>query len=453
MISIIIAVLTLGILVAVHEGGHFVAAKLSGVKVEKFSVGFGPRLLGFHWQETEFVISLIPLGGYVKMLDENPGEKKQLSEEEKQYSFTHKAWYQRAFIAFSGPFINFIFAIIILIFSFLVGKTYSDQLPIVGRVAADYQAYFQPGDQILQVNSIEVSGWNQILQELSEDEPNSFLISRQGDVKNLTLENVGTYEFSNDILPEVAAIIGEASVGLPAYQAGLQEGDLILEINQQPVEDWYEMQQIISSSEKDRLDFKIQRDQEVFSKQIKPQVNMIDERKIIGITQARNIEIEENYSLAESIKLGTLSAVSFVALNYAMLGKLVLNPQELKNSVGGPVMLYSMSKQTAKRGLSDILAFIAALNLILMVMNLLPIPILDGGQILFCFIEGIRQKALTEKTQIILQNIGFVLLMSLMIFAFWNDISKMFERNSSVKKQETEQMIERLLEENKEKDQ
>ena len=232
---------------------------------------------------------------------------------------------------------------------------------------------------------------------------------------------------------------------MPAYQAGLQAGDKIIAINGELVEDWYEMQKLISTSQGDQLEFLIKRGKQEFSKTIKLQNNMVDDRKIIGITQMQPIKIEEDYSFWESTKYGSLSAVNFVALNYAMLGKLLMNPSELKNSVGGPVMLYSMSKQTAKKGFSDILSFIGALNLILMVMNLLPIPVLDGGQILFCLIEGIRKKALAEKTQIVLQNIGFVLLMMLMLFAFWNDITKMFERNNAVKKQETQQLIDDLI--------
>lgn len=448
MISIIIAILTLSVLVAVHEGGHFVAAKMMNVRVEKFSIGFGPKLLGFYWKGTEFVISLIPLGGFVKMQDENPGEHTEMNEHDKKYSFTTKAWYQRAFIAFAGPFVNFLFAVIILIFSFLVGKSYFDQAPVVGSVTSEFSEQFTPGDLIKQVNSDEISSWTQIIKAVEDDQTNNFQISREGTDLKLEIATLSKLDFVNAILPEIEAIVGEASVGLPAYQAGIEDGDKILEIDGEVVEDWYEMQKLISESDKDVMDFQIQRGDAVFTKQIKLQNNMINDKKIIGISQKPTVEVKESYSLTESMKYGSITAINFVLVNYAMLGKLIINPAELKNSVGGPVMLYSMSKQTAKRGLSDILAFIGVLNLILMVMNLLPIPILDGGQILFCFIEGIRKKALTEKTQIFLQNIGFVLLMSLMIFAFWNDISKLFERNSSIKKQETEQLIDRLIDEN-----
>ena len=447
MLSIIVAVVVLGILVAVHEGGHFVAARMMGVRVEKFSIGFGPKLMGFYWKETEFVISLIPLGGYVKMLDENPGDKGELSINDLKYSFTHKAWYQRAFIAFAGPFVNFLFAIIILIFSFLVGKSYTDQVAVIGQVSANYQQQFQVGDEITKVNGEPIEGWTQVIKYMVDEQANELELQRANNTEIVYLSTVNRIDFFTEILPQVDAIVGEASVGLPAYQAGIQTGDKILAIDGKPVKDWYEMQKLIAGSENDQLDFTIQRGTEQFSKLIRLQNNMVDDRKIIGITQQQPVKIEESYTFWEATKYGCITSVNFVAMNYAMLGKLILNPSELKNSVGGPVMLYSMSQQTAQRGFSDILAFIGALNLILMVMNLLPIPILDGGQILFCFIEGIRKKALTERTQIVSQNIGFVLLMMLMFFAFWNDISKVFERNNAVKKQETQHMIDNLINE------
>ena len=446
MISILVSIFVLGILVAVHEGGHFIAARLMKVNVEKFSIGFGPKLFGFFRNGTEFVISLIPLGGYVKMQEENPGEAKELNEFDKQFSFTAKKWYQRAFIAFAGPLVNFVFAVILLIFSFWVGKNYYDQPAVVGKVSAEYSTFFQPEDIITKVNGKEVKGWIQMIQNLKEDN-NVIELVRDGQLQKIHLDKIERVDFYNEILPKVEAIVGEASVGLPAYQAGLQTGDKIIAINGESVDDWYEMQRIISTSEGEQLNFLIKRGEQEFSKITKLQNNMVDDRKIIGISQLQPIKIEEDYSFWQSAKYGSLSAVNFVALNYAMLGKLFLNPSELKNSVGGPVMLYSMSKQTAKKGFSDVLAFIGALNLILMVMNLLPIPVLDGGQILFCFIEGIRKKALAEKTQIILQNIGFVFLMMLMLFAFWNDIAKMFERNNAVKKYETQQMIDDLIKE------
>ena len=450
MISILIAIFVLGLLVFVHEGGHFIAARLMGVEVEKFSIGFGPKIFSFSKNGTEYRLSIIPLGGYVKMKDENPEEGAEESASEGSY--LSKKWYQRAFIGFAGPLANFIFAIIILFFSFLVGKTYFDQAAVVGKVNEEFGKYLQLDDEIIRINDKDVSSWNKLVVNTSDKKDDVLLLMRNGVKTEITISNLEKKDWIEGILPKVEAVVGEASVGLPAYQAGVQTGDKILAVDGVKVKDWYEMQEQISSSKEESITFEIKRENNIFSKNIKLQNNMIDDRRIIGISQKLPIEIKESYSVGESIKYGTYTAINFVYINYILLGKLVLKPSELKNSVGGPVMLYSMSKQTAKRGLSDILGFIGAISLILMVMNLLPIPILDGGQIFFCLIEGIRRKPLSMKMQIALQNVGFILLMSLMLFAFWNDFSRIYERNSSIKKQKTEQMIENLINENNEKD-
>ncbi|MCK4957118.1 MAG: RIP metalloprotease RseP [Candidatus Cloacimonetes bacterium] len=443
MISIIIAVFVLGLLVAVHEGGHFIAAKMMGVEVEKFSIGFGPKLVAFSKNGTEYRISLIPLGGYLKMKDENPGEEITGSSEDG--SFQTKKWYQRAFIAVAGPLANFIFAIFILFISFWVGKSYPDQAPIVGKINEKFAQYLHLNDEIIQINDNDVIGWSQIIQNTSDEKDDQLVIIRNNEKIDLIIPNLQKNDWTNEILPKLDAVVGEASVGFPAYQAGILPEDIILAIDENKVKDWYEMHELIANSTKDKLTFEIQRGDNVFSKSIKLQKNMLDDRNIIGINPKISVHIEEKYNMLESAKYGAISAVNFVHLYYVMLGKLILEPSELKNSIGGPVMLFSMSKQTATRGLSDILGFIGAISLILMVMNLLPIPILDGGQIFFCFIEGIMRKPLSLKIQLALQNIGFILLMSLMIFAFWNDFTRIFERNHSIKKQETEQMIEDLI--------
>lgn len=147
------------------------------------------------------------------------------------------------------------------------------------------------------------------------------------------------------------------------------------------------------------------------------------------------VKIEERYNIGESIVYGSITTVNFVALNYAMLFKLVTKPKAIKSNLGGPIMIYTMSKQTINKGWNYILSFIGAISIILMIMNLLPIPVLDGGHIFFCFVEGIQKKPLSQRLQIALQNIGIFILLFLMVFAFWNDISRIFTRNVSIQEQ------------------
>lgn len=417
-------------LVTVHEGGHYLAALLFGVKVEKFSIGFGPKLFSFHAFNTEFRISLIPLGGYVKMKGENPDEE--ISDPD---AFKEKKWWQRAIIAVSGPFANLVFALLIFIFSFLIGKSFEDNAPIIGKIDSFY-SQIQEGDKILQVNGENVISWNQIIQNTKDDEIDELQIERDGKVFSILFEDLEKQDWFADILPAASTVIGEVAVGMPAYKAGLQENDKIIAVDQQKVNDWYEMREAIKNSAQNEVVLTIERENQTFQKEIELQENIIDDSRIIGITQKLPVKFVEKYSLWESLKYGTVTTFSFVGLNYAMLYKLIIRPAEITANLGGPVMIYSLSQQSAQKGLDSVLSFIAAISLILMIMNLLPIPILDGGQIFFCIIEGIRGKPLSQRIQMILQNIGIFIILFLMIFAFWNDIQRILTRNLSIKQQQ-----------------
>ena len=434
MLNIMGALVALGILVTVHEFGHFIAARIFKVEVEKFSIGFGPKLFSFKKGITEFRISLIPLGGYLKMKGENPDEKIENDEN----SFKSKLWWQRAIIAFSGPFANFILALLIFILIFAVGKHFEDQLPVIGKVDANYAEFVQEKDTILQVNDEDVEGWTQIIQFTKSGEENTFLVERDNNQILITNNEVKPETWVTEILPYVPAIIGEVAPGMAAYKAGLMDNDEVLSIDGKPVLDWFDMRDMITSAENESITLKIKRGDDIFEKSIAPEENILDNNRIIGITQYMPVKYIERYNIFESIKYGTLGTIRFVYLNYAMLYKLIVNPSEIKNNLGGPVMIYAMSAQTADKGLDSILSFIAAISLILMIMNLLPIPILDGGHIFFCFIEGIRKKPLSLNIQIVLQNIGLFILVFLMIFAFWNDFSRLFSRSNSLKEHKTQ---------------
>ena len=429
MFNIIGAIVALGILVTVHEFGHFIAAMIFNVEVEKFSIGFGPKLFAFTKGKTEYRISLIPLGGYLKMKGENPDEKV----EDTENSFKTKMWWQRAIIAFAGPFANFILAVMIFILTFAIGKHFEDQLPVVGEVSANYAEFVQEKDTILQVNNNDINGWTQIIQNTKIDEENTYLVERNDEQILITNNEVEPRTWVTEILPYVPAVIGEVAPGMAAYKAGLMDNDEILSVDGQDVNNWYEMRTAITTNENESITLKIKRDNNIFEKSLIPEENILDGNRIIGITQYMSVKYIEKYSLLESIKYGTIGTINFVYLNYAMLYKLIANPSAIKNNLGGPVMIYAMSAQTASKGFDSILSFIAAISLILMIMNLLPVPILDGGHILFCFIEGIRKKPLSIKIQIVLQNIGLFILVFLMIFAFWNDISRLFSRSISIK--------------------
>ncbi len=437
MLYFIGAVIALGLLITVHELGHFLMARFFGVVIEKFSIGFGPKLISFRKKDTEYRISLIPLGGYVKMKGENPDEE---YDENEVGTFKSKPWWQRALIAFSGPMANLFFALFIFILSFLVGKNFEDQYPIIGKFDQEQYSFFQLNDRIIELNEKKIQSWNQLIKYTEKEGSNTFLVDRDGETFIIETDEILPETWISEILPYAQARIGEVTPGYPAYKAGLMPGDEILMVSGKEVTDWYTMRELIISSTEESVTLKIRRDDQIFDKKIKLEENILADNRIIGIMQYLPAKIKEKYSFLESVKYGSYTTISFVLVNYSLLYRLLSNPSALKSNIGGPVMIITMSQQTVKKGLDTVLSFIAAISIILMIMNLLPIPILDGGQIFFCIIEGIFRKPLPMKIQIVLQNIGIVILVSLMIFAFFNDFNRIFSRNISIKEQKSNEL-------------
>ncbi len=438
MLQILGVLIALGLLVAVHEGGHFLAARWLGVYVEKFSIGFGPKLISFKDRMTEYRISLIPLGGYVKMKGENPDEK--IADTEG--SFLALPWWKRIIIAFAGPFTNLIFAMILLIITYGMGKNYEDYSPVVGKIIPALETssainfdFLQSGDRLIAINDQEIRSWSDSYSAVKDD--NKIVLERDGQLYRYN-EKFNLNAWVERVLPQTTTVIDEVSPGLPAYNAGLMEGDKVVAINGEPVSDWYQLRQQVKSTSGDIVTVDIEREGGTFRREIKLQENLLDGTSVLGITQQLPEKVHESYSIGESILYGSLTGLDFVVLNYVGLYKLLLNPSELKNNIGGPVLMYTMSKQTVKQGWNSILNFVALISIILMVMNLLPIPILDGGLIFFCIIEGIRKKALSLRTQMTMQKIGASILILLMFLAFSNDFTRIFTRSNSISSQQAE---------------
>jgi regulator of sigma E protease len=444
LINILIFVGALGILVTVHEFGHLIVAKMFGIYVEKFSIGFGPKLLAYKSKTTEYRLSLLPLGGYVKMKGENADEQKPDED-----SFSNKAWWKRALVTFGGPFFNLLFALFLFTIMYGLGKTYEDHYPVIAEADSLYSGYFRSGDEILTVNDKEIYGFNQVAEFLNQDGINTFTIERNQRKETIETDAITPEKWVTFLHPTIPPKIGEVSPGMPAYRAGLKEGDLILEVDGVPVNKWTEMRKAIINSEKPKLDFLIERNGTRFTKTILLEENLLSNgQKMIGVTQYMPVKYKERYSLGKClVNSGTMTA-NFIVANYAGFYYLIKNPQMLKSSVGGPVMMYSLTKQSTSKGLDTLIGFIAALSLILMIMNLLPIPILDGGQIFFYTIEGITGKALPLKVQMLLQQIGLFLLLFLMMFAFYSDFTQIFIRNQSIRSDtERQEMVPAELQE------
>lgn len=367
------------------------------------------------------------------MKGENPEEKTS----EDPDSFQAKAWWKRASIAFSGPMANLILAILIFIMTFAIGRTYEDSMPIIGQVSQEYRQKFELHDEIIRVNDHDIRGWTDVLKHLQSEENNRFLVERDGEQIEFETKGIPPQKWAAEFRPYSPAIVGDVAPGMPAYRAGMTRGDKILQVNDKPISSWADMQKEITEAPEDMVKLKIERDDKIIEREVPLEKNVMTQTKIIGITQYMPVEIEEKYNIVESIYIGTASTIGFVALNYVTLYRLIANPSAIRESIGGPVMIYTISVQTAEKGLIALLSLIATISIMLMIMNLLPIPVLDGGHIMFCFIEGIMGRPLSLKLQIALQHIGIILLLSLMLFAFINDFDRIFQRSSALREQST----------------
>lgn len=425
MFSIIIALIVLGLLVAVHEGGHFIAARLCGITVEKFSIGFGKPIIKFNRGGVEYSLAWIPLGGYVKM----KGDGLDTDDDGAPDGFLNSPWWKRAIIAFAGPFTNLIFALLVLMLSFMFAQKVTDHYPVVDQTNGYLQTYLHQGDKVLKVNDEKVIGWFSAITKLHDGETNTLTIERDGIQEEISVPDVKLADWADytKIRPLILPIVGEVMPKSPAYNAGIKPGDRITSVNGVKINDWYEMNQEIGKNDQE-VEVVIQRDSEILTKLLSKMELPNDDRKLIGITQYFPINYEEKLTFSQAIITGFTTTSNIVALHYVSLYQMIKKPESLKNSIGGPVMIFSAGRDYVKQGVARGLQFIGYLNIVLMVMNLLPIPVLDGGHIMFSFLEGIRGKKLTMKTQIVLQQMGIFLLLSLMIYAFYSDFRGLISR-------------------------
>lgn len=345
-------VIVLGVLIFFHELGHFLVARLFGVGVEKFSLGFGPRIFGKKVGRTDYRVSAVPLGGYVKMVGEDP--ESELDPRDVPFSFTHKHVFKRILIVAAGPFFNFLLAALVFFGIFIFSGTYVLR-PTVGQVEAD----------------------------------------------------------------------------TPAFQSGLQEGDLILAIDGNPISTWDEMAGIIQKSGGRTLLFSIQRSGETIQKEVTPvpraSKNIFGEdvsRFVIGIASAGDVE-NRDIGFLGAIGESLQQTYSISKLTVVSIAKMIQGTISSKN-LGGPIMIAEMAGQQARQGAASFIFFIALLSINLAIINFLPIPVLDGGHILFFTIEAITGRPVNTRMREIAQQAGIFILIMLMIFVFYNDISRIF---------------------------
>jgi regulator of sigma E protease len=432
---IMVAQLLLGlsILVGLHELGHLLAAKMFGMRVEKFSIGFPPKIIGFQWKETEYSIGAIPLGGFVKisgMVDESL-DAEQMSAEPQPWEFRSKPAWQRLIVMLGGIFVNVITGIIIFVFLvYSKGETYfsRDQVIEHGIVAYDIgqQIGLQDGDKILDINGVpyeslnDLSGGNALL---SSD--GYYTIERDGQRMKITIPRGFINSFSNEenmsnfISIRFPFTISEVNPKGTAVKAGIQKGDKIVAVNDQPIEYFNELQSALGEYKGETIELTLLRDQQ----EIITSLDVMEDGTI-GIAAENLIEpVRKKYTFAQSIPLGAERAFSVVIINARAMGKMFTGEVSTKN-VSGPIGMAKIYGSTW-----DWLKFWSITGLISMIlafMNLLPIPALDGGHVMFLLYEMVSGRSPSDRFLENAQKIGMVLLLAIMVFAIGNDILKLF---------------------------
>ncbi len=440
--------LVLGVLVLVHEYGHYLAARAMGVKVLRFSLGFGRPVWSkrFGVDQTEWAIGAFPLGGYVKMLDEREGE---VPEDELPRSFNRQSVYKRIVIVAAGPLANFVLAIAAYWFVFCYGM--QEPLPILAEppaASAAAQAGIKAGDLVLQVGKTPVPAWQHMRWEIlhqatGRDQVVLEVKTSSGELveRVLGVEQIKMGGWEGDLLaklgiglnqPLIPPIVGKFLPGSVAEEAGLLPGDLILSIDKKPIVTWPELVRIVQNSPDAVLEVEIERQGKRYLTDIVPVSVEKNGTQIgqIGIVVKDPGNLREGrwvlvrYGLGEGLLKALQETWNKSVFNLVMIGKMVTGEVSWHN-ISGPVTIADYAGQSAKIGLSAYLSFLAVVSISLAVLNLLPVPILDGGHLMYYVIEIIRQKPLSERSMEIGQQIGLVLLLLLMVCAFYNDINRL----------------------------
>ncbi|MCL4522475.1 MAG: RIP metalloprotease RseP [Acidobacteria bacterium] len=428
--SAIALLIVLGPLILVHEWGHFVVARWFGVRVDIFSIGFGPRLWGRKRGDTDYRISAIPLGGYVKMAGDNPAEERAGAPDE----FLSKPRWQRALIALAGPVMNILVTVIIIYGLFVaVGDPharYLDQpaeIAAVGRKSSAENSGVRAGDRIVDVNGVAVVTWGDALKRISALLPNNDLslkYEREGsafqvDVKAKAPLDVG------DVLgyPLDPVFIGELAAGMPAAAAGLKEDDEIVAINDSPVFSWIQCVNAIRNSKGELLVFDVKRGGESLRVTVKPVLARGGSVWQVGMGPRQNL-VYTRLGPGEAVGESIVRTKDYAVMIAGIVGQLITGKLSLRE-MSSIIIISREAGQAAKRGAAEVVFFMATISLNLGILNLLPIPILDGGHILMLTIEGIRRRDLSLAVKERFVQVGLVFLLVVFAIVMYNDVLKL----------------------------
>ncbi len=454
LIAIGAFVLAISLLVAVHEWGHYIAARMSGIKVLEYSIGFGPAF----WRRkagpdaTEYQLRVLPIGGYVRLLDEREGE---VAEDELHRSFTRQPYWQRIFVLAAGPGMNFLFAIVAYWAIFMVGV--QAFVPLVGAVdpgSVAEQAGLRSGDRIVAVQDRESPTWQSatmaiVEQILGDPEVRITVEDDQGDRRNLVLDlsehSKGILE-NGDLfsaaglrpLTDALPILGDIIADGPAAMAGFASGDRVLAAGGEDISTWGQWVDYVRARPGATVPVTIERDgtqQLVFlqvgSREEEPSSDAASPaiKGFVGVMRSpdaiAHLVVMQRLGPLQALARGVRETGRITGLTFRVLGNMFTGDVSLR-TLNGPVGIARYAGQAAQMSAVAFITFLALVSVSLGILNLLPIPILDGGQIVNQTIEQLRGKPIPERTQLAVQRVGLALVLMIMVVALFNDISGFF---------------------------
>jgi regulator of sigma E protease len=441
-------ILAIGILVTVHEFGHFWVARKLGIRVLKFSIGFGKPLFTWHRKndETEYVLAAIPLGGYVKMLDEREGE---VPSDEQHRAFNRQPLWARSAVVAAGPLINLVFGILLFWVVLMLGET--GIRPIVGEVAPQSpaaQVGILPGEEILRINEKATPTWGQVLYQFASASAGGDEIVLQTRDKD---EQLHTHKLAFDAIGDIAEVknplkalgikpdfpkfppvLDKVVPGKPAEKAGLKPGDRLLEADGTVMENWSEWVTYIQAHPLVPMKMKVRRGVQVVDLELIPDAVDVNGRTIgqIGVVNRHFPERLKPYRVVYS--MGALEAFpaavtrtwGFSALTLKVMWRMISGQASLKN-LGGPITMARAAGNAVDAGLVYFLKLLAFISISLGIFNLLPVPILDGGHLFYFLIEAVTGKEPSEQFMLKGQQVGLALLLTLMVMVFYQDIARL----------------------------
>lgn len=428
LINTLALIFGLGIIIFVHELGHLLVAKLFDTRVKTFSLGFGKRLFGFERGETDYRVSLIPLGGYVALGGENPEDATGDPRE-----FVAKPRWQRVLIYLAGPAMNAVLSVGLIAIVFMIGINLPNLAaiePVVGEVeegSSAATAGLSSGDRILAVDGEDVDSWQDVYMELlaSPEKSVDLRVRRRSETFSATVTpgRVPKYEIGDSagLFPKILPEVNQVIAGKPAEAAGFKLGDKIRQVDSRPVGGVLDFIELVEKHPGEEIRVEVVRDGELVVIPVTPE----DQGGVgkLGVAIV-NSGVFQKYGPGQALVQSLRYNLQLIQQIGDLIGRLVTRELSAKGTLGGPIEIAAQSGAAARRGLTDLLHFVAFISINIGLLNLMPVPILDGGQIVILLIEGTIRRDLSLRVKEVISQVGFVLIMLLMLAVIWFDLAR-----------------------------